>query len=102
VFFIVDNTRIAYIIRIKKRAKQPEPRRKTMIKAYARETGEQYPLCSLLGEPDHDGLSTVAPKYREGNVVWVAGERCVVYVSDQGKEYLVPTTIDGSFYLVEA
>lgn len=70
-----------------------------MIKAYERETGILYPLCSLLGEPDHDGYSTVAPKHREGNVVWVEGERCAVYVSDQGKEYLVPTKNDGSFYI---
>jgi len=77
-----------------------------MIKAYERETGNPYPLCSLLGEPHHDGYSMVAPKAKEGNVVWVAGERCAVYVSDRygkdksqgGKEYLVPTTMDGYFY----
>lgn len=74
-----------------------------MIKAYERETGNPYPLCSLLGEPDHDGYSTVAPKLKEGNVVWVAGERCEVYVSERygkdqgGKEYLVPTTTEGLF-----
>ena len=98
--FIVDNIRNACIMGIKMNNKPREAT--TMIKAYVRETGEQYPLCSLLGEPDHDGLSTVTPKYREGNVAWVAGERCAVYVSDLGKEYLVPTRMDGSFYLVEA
>lgn len=79
---------------------QTQTRRKTMIKAYERETGNPYPLCSLLGEPDHDGYSTVAPKYREGNVVWMGGERCLVYVSDRGKEYLVPTSSNGLFCLL--
>jgi hypothetical protein len=71
-----------------------------MIKAYERETGTLYPLCSLLGEPDHDGYSTVGPQHREGNVVWVEGERCAVYVSDKGKEYLVPTSPSGLFCML--